>query len=257
MTIIDQLLALTHNANTRVETGLEQGQSIAIHEFENFRWLYTRDNCIQSILCLDAPEQLVLAHLKKMLVALLLIEEPLQILNLGFGGGSFERYFRANSRALSMTSVDNCAALVELVKRHLAIPLNWPVVIQDAEQFLTLRLQKFNLIICDIFNGMHHANCLNQQGFYRHAAQNLTNSGVMTINLAPRSDDELVNILRYARKAFNGVMLSKVDGQTNIVMLLSKIKLPTEKALNIRATAETARWQLDFSNMLHGFKRVP
>ena len=256
MTLIDQLLSFTDDKTTLLAEIHHQGELMSLHQQDNFRWLYSSGCAIQSILCLDAPERLDLLHQNIMLIALLLIEEPKRILNLGFGGGSFERFFGAKQTDLTMVSVDINPELVKLAKQYLQIPDHCSMIIQQAELYLQTEQQTFQLILCDIFNGVHHASCLNEPDFYRHSANRLTENGVMAINLAPKSDTELIAIVNYARRFFVGVMLSLVADQGNIVILLSKQALPAEHVLKDKAAGMAKRWSLDFTELLSGFNRL-
>lgn len=261
MTIIDQLLEQTANHQTLLNVSYNGSQAIAIHQHGHYRWLYTGGRSIQSILCLDTPAQLYLANQNMMLVALLLKQNPGRILNLGFGGGSFERFFHARQPDIELVSLDINAPLVALSKAYLQVPVQWPVLIQPAEDYLQQHRQPghkpFELILCDIFNVESHADCLNEALFYANAAQNLSADGVMAVNLAPQSDQQLIHILRLARQHFAGVMVSKVAKQRNVVLLVSNRPLPTPAQLQSRATALAAQWQLDFSQWLRGFKPLP
>ena len=242
-------------------------QSIEIHQQGHYRWVYTSGHSIQSVLNLDAPAQMNLPNQDMMLVALLLLPEwqlqgSPQVLNLGFGGGSFERFFHAKVRNIAMVSVDINAQLVELAKQYLQVPATWPVVIQPGEDFLQSHLQQtpcepFQLIICDLFDGEYQAPCLNDPSFYANAASNLTDDGVMTVNLAPKTDAQLIELLGFARHSFAGVMISKVTNLGNIVMVMSKQSLPSEAVLKDRALQQENFWQLTFVDFLAGFKRLP
>ncbi|MFT5164590.1 MAG: spermidine synthase [Alteromonadaceae bacterium] len=260
MTIVKRLLSLSENRDTVLDVVDCEGQSIGVHQQGNYRWLQSCKLSIQSILCLDNPGQLNLPNQNIMLVALLLIDNPEKVLNLGFGGGSFERFFHFAQTAterVDMVSVDINNALVGLARQYLQVPAKWPVLIQPAEDYLTLNQQVFKLILCDLFNGGLHAQCLNEAVFYTNAAKSLQSDGVMAVNLAPKTDNELITILRFARQSFIGVMISKVAEQTNIVMLLSKQILPPPSELQDRAALIKGRWPLDFSALLAGFKCLP
>jgi len=267
MTLIHKLLDLMATENTLLKVVSIGEQSIEIHQQGHYRWVYTSGHSIQSVLNLDAPAQMNLLNQDMMLVALLLLPEwQLQgsprVLNLGFGGGSFERFFHAKVRNIAMVSVDINAQLVELAKQYLQVPANWPVVIQPGEDFLQSHLQQtpcepFQLIICDLFDGEYQAQCLNDPSFYANAASNLTDDGVMTVNLAPKTDAQLIELLGFARHSFAGVMISKVTNLGNIVMVMSKQSLPSEAVLKDRALQQENFWQLTFVDFLAGFKRLP
>jgi spermidine synthase len=268
MNIVQQLLDWMASEETLLGDVSDNDQTVAVHQHANYRWLYTGGQSVQSVMRLDAPEQLPLNNQQMMLVALLLWPEaplPRHILNLGFGGGGFERFFHARMETVKMLSLDINRQLVALVRQYLQVPGRWPVSIQAAEVYLAAPAQvdaqtqsgRFELILCDLFDGEYHADCLNQPPFYANAAQSLSAAGVMTMNLAPKSDQQLVDIIRFARRSFAGVMLSRVPEQGNVVIILAKQRLPTAAQLQVNAGRLTALWQLDFVELLRGFKWVP
>lgn len=276
MTLIHKLLDLMTSQSTLLNVVDNHGQAIGIHQYGQYRWVHTGGQSIQSILRLDAPEQLNLPNQNMMLVVLLLLDKsqspqssessqnkqtPQRILNLGFGGGSFERFFYAKQPNITMVSVDINGELVTLAKQYLQVAEKSQVQIEAAEDYLRHHLanqgEGYNLVLCDLFNGAHHADCLNDAEFYANAAANLLDDGVMAVNLAPASDKVLIAILGYARQYFAGVMVSKVANLSNIIMLLSKQPLPTGLVLQHRAGQLADRWQLDFTELLSGFKALP
>ena len=257
MTLVHQLYDLSADDKTLLNVCDKGDISIAVHQYQNYRWLFTGGRSIQSVMSLTAPQELYLPTQKVMLTALLLQPSPRRILNLGFGGGGFERFFQASDGDLRLTSVDLNPQLVELSRRYLLVPDNWPVNICDAQDFLKLPHPACDLILCDIFNGEYHAGCLNDENFYRDAAVKLADNGVMAINLSPTSDKALVELLRVLRRHFPGVMLSKVDTLNNIVVIAMKQNLPSMVELGKLTDSLSAQWLLPFADLLAGFKALP
>ncbi|MFT4925053.1 MAG: spermidine synthase [Phenylobacterium sp.] len=270
MALLDKLLGLMARENTLLNLDNTDGQRIEIHQHGDYRWVFTGGVSIQSVLSLQAPESLVMPYQNMMLVVLLLPQlsgrRCPNILNLGFGGGGFERFFSALKTAqddMNMVSVELDAQMVALAKTHLLVPQTWPVKIEAAQLYLSRHCQReeqrFDLILCDLFNGQYHADCLEQKTFYADAADTLTADGVMAVNLAPQSDQELVDILAVTRACFAGVMVSKVEHLGNIVMVLSKQPLPTMAVLHRLAEEQEklSQWPLDFVTLLAGFKPLP
>ncbi|MCJ8272864.1 MAG: hypothetical protein MJK04_26140 [Psychrosphaera sp.] len=279
-TLIEQLLSAQQNGATLLATAKSAAtcsdNSIEVYQHHNHRWIYTGGESIKSTLDLDAPDYLVQTYQQVMLISMLCLKEqpkdtPRRILNLGFGGGAFERFFIdknvskrvANNEFVEVVSVDANAQLVKLAQQYMKVPENHPVVIDSAEHYLAKGESLFDLILCDLFVGQHHAACLRGaegyggNDFYRNAAKRLIDSGVMAINLAPESEAELMTILHHARQAFCGAMISGVSGQSNLVLVLSKQVMPNIEQLMLKTTACQQQWSLDFAEMLSGFKQFP
>ncbi|NQZ07242.1 MAG: hypothetical protein HRT35_08775 [Algicola sp.] len=274
--LIAQLLSAQQNGATLLGAVKGSDNLIEVYQHHNRRWIYTGGESIQSTLDLDTPDYLVQTYQQVMLTSLLCLKEQLsettrRILNLGFGGGAFERYFidknvsksEANNEHVEVVSVDANAPLVKLAQQYMQIPAKWPVVIDSAEHYLARGKSIFDMILCDLFVGQNHAPCLRDadgkggNDFYRNAAKRLTDSGVMAINLAPESEAELMTILHHARQTFCGAMISGVSGQSNLVLVLSKQPMPDIEQLMLKTTACQQQWSLDFASMLSGFKQFP
>jgi spermidine synthase len=280
-TLIEQLLSAQQNGATLLATAKsaakDSDNSIEVYQHHHRRWIYTGGQSIQSTLDLDAPDHLVQIYQQVMLTSLLCLKElfieerrletPRRILNLGFGGGAFERFFvskcEANNELVEMVGVDANAQLVKLAQQYMQIPAKWPVVIDSAEHYLAMGESQFDLILCDLFVGQNHAPCLSRSdgegndSFYSNAAKRLTDTGVMAINLAPESEAQLLTILHHARQVFCGAMISGVSGQSNLVLVLSKQPMPDIEQLMLKTIACQQQWSLDFAGMLSGFKQFP
>ncbi len=265
--LIEQLLNAQQNGATLLACVKDVQGSIEVYQHLNRRWIYTGGESIQSTLDLEAPDYLVQTYQQVMLTSLLFIHTPRRILNLGFGGGAFERFFISKNDSIEVVPVDTNAQLVRLAQQHMKIPSKWPVVIDSAEHYLANGESQFELILCDLFVGQNHAPCLRgtdggdvgggENNFYLKAAKRLTDTGVMAINLAPESEAELMAILHYARQAFCGAMISGVSEQSNLVLVLSKQPLPDITQLMSKITTCQHLWSLDFNQLLTGFKLFP
>lgn len=254
---IDTLLALTPEQRQAALIFDSAQDNIRIYEHLGYRWLSTSDASIQSLIRLDAPAELILPNHVAMLSGLL-IAAPLQrVLNLGFGIGAFERFLQDRLPTLEIVSVDNNPAIVELARAHFFVPIDWPVLIQPAETYLTDCTQHFELILCDLFDGDRHAACLFEPAFHRHAARSLSAHGVLALNLATGSEPELVEILLALRQSFRWVLLVKIPQHGNVVVLACRQEPPSDEELARRAAEHAARLKLDFSAVLTGLEHLP
>ena len=257
MNLIEQLLQHQSQATLLQQKVSDGGQQIEVHQFEDLRWLYTGGQSIQSIICLSKPAEFMYFIPQVMLVSLLLLESPTRVLNLGYGGGAFERFFAAKNTQMNMISVDSSEAVVELTKKYLQTPSLWPVVIDSAQHYLQHTTMSFDLILCDLFVGEKQASCLSTASFYQDAANCLGDNGVMAINMCPQSDSELVQLLTKARQYFKGAMISKAGQLENLILILSRQPLVLANQLQASAHSGTQYWQLDFATLLAGFSRFP
>lgn len=262
--LAQELITLQKNHPTLIDSAggeINKNQSaIEIHQHQHRRWVYTGGLSVQSTLNLHNPSELVHVYQQVMLIVPLLFQSPKNILNLGYGGGAFERFFAApqlaNKDDLSITSVEANANQILLTQKHMQVPTHWPVIHSTAEQFLAKNLinqQSFDLMLVDLFVGQDHAPCLHSHEFYHHASLALGHRGLISINLAPDNDAQMINVLRTAKRYFPNGMLSKVPNCGNLVMVASKEPLPSIKQLSNNIRSSYQQWQLNFSNYLSGF----
>jgi spermidine synthase len=257
MNVIEQLLTIQNRQSTLLATSGNSRQKIEIHQHGDMCWLYTGGQSIQSAMSLSQPARLMHLIPEVMLVALLLQDNPQRILNLGYGGGAFERFFATAQPDVEMVSVDGSESLVELVKAHMQVPTQWPVIVDFAEDYLQQTDQKFDLILCDLFVGEDNAECVTSGEFYQHAGECLDGNGVMAINFCPKTESGLIGLLVNARQYFNGVMISHVGDLDNVVIVLSQQPLPPVDIISAKIRAASWKWQLDFAELFAEFKLFP
>lgn len=254
---IDTLLDLSPDQCRAFQISEADQGKLKIYEHAGYRWLSTHDAAIQSIVKIDSPADLLLPNHAAMLMGLLMNESPHQILNLGFGTGAFERFFHHRLPTLNIVSVDCNPIMADLAREYFFVPHDWPVQIQSAEDYLEHSNQTFDVILCDIFAGESHPQCLFDASFYRAAAQRLTGAGVMSLNLYPRSEAEIVSILLAVRQSYPWVMLVKIPRHSNMVLLACTQPLPSDAELAQRADQLTKRLHLNFDYLLKQLERLP
>lgn len=215
---VDNYLRLSRKADTLLCRRDEAGIPIEVHEHAGERWVYTGEQSILSLMRLAAPADPMMPNHIAMLGALLFGKLPTSVLSLGFGTGAFERFFADRLPDSTTISVDTSQTLVELARQYFATPQHHAVVIQPAEQYLHNNSRQFDLILCDIFQGDQHPQCLTDPDFYSSAAHSLATGGVMAINLSPATEQALLDILLPLRGSFRQVALVNLVKYGNVVV---------------------------------------
>ena len=252
--LTERLLALGKNPHSV----LERCGDLCVHEHERLRWLHSGGRSIQSVLCLDEPAQLQLPAQQHMLAALLLLAEPPRsVLNLGFGGGGFERCFGSSPGDVRWLAVEADADVLALARRHLRVPPSAEVLVGSAEQAVASLDEQFDLILCDLFAGERHAPCLEDERFHGRLAERLEAGGVLAINLSPKSEAQLVGVLLHLRRHLPWVMLSNVPDCGNVVLLASRSAQPENVALRARSDRLGGRTQQDLAALIGTLERLP
>lgn len=215
---VDQYLRLSRVAGTLLCRSDDAGNPVEVHEHGGERWVYTGEDSILSLMRLDAPADPVMPNHIAMLGTLLFVDRPRSVLNLGFGTGAFERFFGDRLPDTSIISVDTSRTLVEMARKYFAIRPGRPVIIRPAEHYLHDNTRGFDLILCDIFQGERHPDCLTNTNFHADAARSLAPGGVMAVNLSPASEQALLEILLPMRRSFRHVMLVNLVDYGNVVV---------------------------------------
>jgi spermidine synthase len=127
------------------------GESIEVREWQQFRWLHLSDNSVQSLIHLDAIEQVALPNIQALLATLLFCPRPKSLLNLGLGGASLERYLVANRPGLKIQSVESNELVIKIAQDYFYLPKTIDVVHDAAEKYISNCHDTFDIILCDIF----------------------------------------------------------------------------------------------------------
>ncbi|MEQ8663687.1 MAG: hypothetical protein RLW62_22955, partial [Gammaproteobacteria bacterium] len=230
---------------------------IEVREHDRLRW-FTAGGCfVQGLMDLDQPARLVLPNHQAMLAALTWAPRHARILNLGFGCGSFERFAHAHLEASRVVSVECEPALVDLARTHFAVPAAWPVVIDRAEHYVAGAHAPFDLVLCDVFAGEAHAECLFDSYFHADLARCLGADGVLALNLSPQDEEEVVAILAALRQSIDWVMLAPIAAHGNAVVLASPAPPPAAAVMHARAATLAAACGLVPDALLPAFERLP
>jgi spermidine synthase len=232
-------------------------QIIEVRADDTLRWLHFGGTAVQSVMDMDTPHLPLQPYNVAMLAALLFQPRPRRLLNLGFGGGTFERCFRARLPATALTSVEADAAVIQLAKRFFLIPPDYPVIHARAEQFLARDRRRYDIIFCDIFHAYHHPACLFDSRFHAAAARRLSAAGVFVVNLLPATEAGLLEILVAIRQHFQWTLLAEIPGQRN-VLLFGLQQAVAETAVYPQAAMALAKeWGVDLTAIPTRFKHLP
>lgn len=238
-----------------VETSAEQ--RIEVREFASLRWLTFGGNAMQSVMCVDTPELPLQPYNIAMLAALLFQPRPKRLLNLGFGGGTFERFFRTHYPDLSLTSVESNAAVIRLAKRHFQIPEDYPVIHESAEDFLAGDRGRYHMVFCDIFDANYHPRCLFDHRFYLQALRHLKADGVFAVNLLPATTSELLQIVQAVRQHFPWTLQLDFPDHHNSVLFGLRQEAPDTAELEKMAAVLSTKTGLNLTSIPARLKRFP
>lgn len=247
MTIIKEIYDLDdHESQVLYSAG-----NAEVRQFSRYRWLNIDGYLIQSVMDLDQPGKLMNPVNIYMLAALYFINNPLRVLNLGFGGGVFERYFNEYYANITLHSVESNETVIQLAREYFNIESAHPVYLQSAEKFVADNDQTYNLILCDIFSQEDHPPCLYGKSFYSDCQGCLSDNGIMVLNLVPESEEDLLEILLQLRKAFRHGCLLEIPEHQNIIVYASKQDFLTMRRQQVAGLNQIEEFEVDdFISML-------
>ena len=256
MPLLEKIFKLKPDQSQLLYSEQINGQLIEVREFENYRWLQIGGSSIQTLMDVNSPSQIVLPNIKAMMAALLFCPKPQQLLNIGMGGGLFERFFATKYPELKITSLESNESIIRLSKEFFFLTEENLIINDSAELFLARKHSSFDIILCDIFIAEKHSDCLYAEDFYASASCCLNKTGVFVMNLIPSSEDDLVVIISAMRNDFNHISLLEVPGHSNIIIFASQYKLLGRVSLEIEADALFRRTKLDLTDVPQRLTRL-
>lgn len=224
------LLTLSASFGRLVHKYSDKTSVIQVRENDKLRWLYTGGEAIQSIIELNNPQKVLLPVPKALLVAFLWLPQTSRVLNLGVGGGTIENALTQVS-SIKVTSIEASSAIIDLANKYFYFPKQQPIIESCALAFLLADQQQYNLICVDLFDAERIPDFCFSSLFYNLLNNRLLGSGVVAINLHPKNEEELLNILLLNKALFSNIALIKFNHYKNIVVLLSNSFIPNTEAL--------------------------
>lgn len=235
----------------------DDGHLLRVFESGSYRWFTADGDFVQSLRDRAHPGQVVLPNQLAVLCALAWRQRVDDVLDLGFGCGALTSFFRARRPTTRVIAVEQSAVMVELARQWFDLPADFPVVIASAARYLAATTARFDVVLCDIFIGEQHPDCLFDAHFHAAIARCLRPGGVLALNLSPDTDDELREILVAMRQVFPWVMLTSVPAHGNVVVLAGT-RRPAAPATFERRLADLARdLKVPRGALPDAFERLP
>ncbi len=224
-------------------------QSIEVRQWQGYRWLHIGDESVQALMLLNAIDQVILPNIQALLSVLLFCPSAKQVLNLGLGGASLERYLDSRFSGIKIRSVESNEQVIQLAKDYFHLPENIDVIDDSAENFLSTHNDIYDIILCDIFVADTQASCLYDNDFYANIYNCLDKEGVLAINILPESEEDVINMLLPIKNHFDFIYLLEFPDYTNAIIFASCRKLPDIVELQARAKELFEKTDLDLREL--------
>jgi len=158
-----------------------------IRVFENGsrRYLAFGEAAEQSCIDLHNPENLVYEYTQAMLLALLFFPKPKQATLLGLGAGSLIHALHKYDLTLKLNVIELRAQVAEVAQQWFALELfpQLSLHIEDASHYISQEHPPSDLIFTDIYNDQGMIESQLSADFLAHCYQNLSDDGVLILNL--------------------------------------------------------------------------
>ena len=235
-------------------------------DYGDVRCLHLGTEWIQGTMFLDAPYDIELEYVQRMMAWLLF--RPLDAvagrhaMQLGLGAGAITKYCYKKLR-MTCTAIELNPRVADVCRAWLKLPPDderLRVVIADAAQEIQRDewLGTVDALAVDLYDDEAAAPVLDSADFYADCRRLLTEDGCMTVNLFGRSASFERSLARIA-EAFGAraVWAFKPTREGNAVVLAQRAPTrPKRAALQAQADAIEARWGLPASKWLRVFKAI-
>ncbi|MET3443780.1 spermidine synthase [Variovorax paradoxus] len=233
-------------------------------DWGDIRYLHLGTEWVQGSMKLDAPFEIELEYVQRMMAWLLFVD-PKSVANrhamqLGLGAATLTKFCRKTLR-MRTTAVELNPQVVAACRGWFKLPADDPklrVVIADAA--LEIRKPEWqgtvDVLQVDLYDHEAAAPVLDSEGFYADCRALLTEDGCMTVNLFGRSSSYERSLEKIAG-AFgaDAVWAFKPTREGNTVVLAQRTPgRPKREALAERAQTIQTRWGLPAPKWLRVFK---
>jgi spermidine synthase len=218
------------------------------------RRMHFTNHATQSAMLLADPDALIAEYTRKMMAFLLFNPEPKRILMIGLGGGSLAKFCYRHLPRSQITVVEISEAVIAL-REEFCVPKDdsrFRVVHDDGARYVERLAENLDVLLIDAFDAEGIALSLAKSDFYASAARQLTDDGVLVMNLWGPCERYVDNLVQ-ARAAFgNSLLLVPVAGDVNVLLFAFKRTPPQSITDELQALARRLQMRLllDFPRYL-------
>ncbi|KRC04127.1 spermidine synthase [Hydrogenophaga sp. Root209] len=254
------------NAAARKRSTVQTLPEVTISEDSEVRFLHLGTEWIQGSMLLDAPFDIELDYVQRMMAWLLFVEpdsvSKRRALQLGLGSAALTKFCFKKLR-MDTTAIEINPQVVVVCRNWFKLPADGPrlrVVLADAGEEIRRadHLGAYDALQVDLYDHEAAAPVLDSPDFYADCRNALTDEGCLTVNLFGR-DASYERSLQSLCAAFgdDAVWAFKPTREGNTVVLAQRTPhRPTRMQLLARAELVQERWGLPAVKWLKLFKPV-
>src|SRR3989338_4144524 len=252
------------NAAARRRAGTQTLPDVTMSEDGEVRFLHLGTEWIQGSMIIDAPFDIELDYVQRMMAWLLFVEPDTvskrRALQLGLGSAALTKFHYRHLR-MDTTAIEINPQVLAACRGWFKLPDDGPrlrVVLADAEQEIRnpVYTGHIDALQVDLYDHEAAAPVLDSPDFYADCRSVLTDDGCMTVNLFGR-DASYERSLQSICAVFgeDAVWAFKPTREGNTIVLAQRTAdRPTRMALLARAEDIQSRWRLPVVKWLKIFK---
>lgn len=254
------------NAAARQRRAAQTLPEVTISEDGEVRFLHLGTEWIQGSMLLDAPFDIELDYVQRMMAWLLFVDADSvgkrRALQLGLGSAALTKFCFKKLR-MDTTAIEINPQVLAVCRQWFKLPPDGPrlrVLLADAGEEIrrAAHVGAYDALQVDLYDHEAAAPVLDSPDFYADCRNALTDDGCLTVNLFGR-DASYERSLQGICAAFgtDAVWAFKPTREGNTVVLAQRTAgRPTRMALLARAETVQARWGLPAEKWLRLFKAV-
>ncbi len=235
--------------------------SLDIREEAGVRTLHFGSEWIQGAMRIARPWNLELDYTREMMVSLLFREEsrfPRKVLLIGLGAASLTKFLYRHYPLAQLTVVEIEPSVVAAARQFFKLPhdpMRLKIVIADGVEFVANSDQTYDLILVDGYNENARTGALDTATFYQAVRAQLSDDGIMAVNLLGRSRGFKGSVERI-RSSFDGRALAFPSCASGNAIAFAATGVPIRIALDdLKEMALTLK-QTTGLNLLHTLTRL-
>ncbi len=151
--------------------------------------------------------------------------QPVSILILGMGSGTYDHQCRSYFRDLDIKGVEIDEKITDLAHQYFALPEDANVTTYDGRAYLAADHEKYDVIMVDAYQDITIPFQMSSAEFFSMVRGHLTDNGVMVVNMNMRSDaDDGINtcLADTIASVFPQVKTIDVPGNTNRILVAGR-----------------------------------
>jgi spermidine synthase len=248
-----------------VKTAAKALPEVHFSDHGDIRYLHLETEWVQGSMRLDAPFDIDLEYVQRMMAWLLFVEPATvarrHAMQLGLGAASLTKFCHKKLR-MKTTAIELNPQVIAACRLWFKLPRDdsrLSVILGDAAEVAAHEhwCGQVDALQVDLYDHEAAAPVLDSEDFYRDCRQLLTEDGCMTVNLFGRSSS-YAHSLKRIQAAFGAaaVWAFKPTREGNTVVLALREPVHPKRAeLAARAEEIESRWGLPARKWLRVFKR--